>query len=163
MKLLTIILFVVFISACDANPALNTQNTVVVKPTPAATISKEETAKRDKADSDEREKAINDFVAKNYKGWKVEGIATEYFDGQCEEDSPCDLHLINGSQNKVTTVILKQFHKTDGTSYWFVREARQIDLAKLKIEAIKRNYRDNLTTDDISDDLRDAILEAANN
>lgn len=134
------------------NKTLTNSASLSPSPTPK---TKEEIEKEAKLESEAKNRAINDFIDGNYKGWKLQGVANVYLSNECEADEPCDLHLINGSQNKVITIIVKQFHKADGTNYWLVREARQIDLAKLKINEIKEKEKsavlENLEYDDCSD------------
>jgi hypothetical protein len=166
MKLLSIISIFIFISACSGKVAQINNQKVSSSPSPKPTISKEESEKKEKAETEQKQKAINDFIAQNYKGWKLEGVASDSFSNECEENSPCDVHLINGSQTKVVTLVLKEFYKSDGTKYWLVWEARQIDLAKSKIEAIKDRERESvladLTIDDIGNDLKAEIVEQDN-
>jgi hypothetical protein len=110
-------------------------------PTPQKTEKEKKEEEQQKAKqktTDERENAISTFITQNYKGWNLEGI--QGVNGDCDEDSPeipCDLHLKKDNQNKVVTVFIKEFTKTDGTTYWFVYEARPLDLSRLKLEKIK--------------------------
>jgi len=110
-------------------------------PTPQKTEKEKKEEEQQKAKqktTDERENAIGTFLAENYKGWNLEGI--KGVNGDCDEDNsnePCDLHLKKDNQNKVVAVFVKEFTKTDGTTYWLVYEARPLDLSRLKLEKIK--------------------------
>lgn len=166
MKLFLIIFILVFISACDGSAAENNQNVwAIPSPSPTPTITqeeKEESEKRERQSADEKQKAINDFIANNYKGWQYKGMSND--NGECEEytNQICDLLLSKGQEEKVVGVMFKRFTTQDGTSRLIVYEARTIDLSKARIESIKENYLDNLTTDEVPEDLRDAIIESAN-
>lgn len=139
-------------------------NIAATSPTPlvSPTKTEEEQEKAKKERDDEIQISINDFIAKNYKGWQYEGISNGA--GECEEYSPyvCDLLLSNGRQEKVVAVKFKRFFSNDGESRLVVYEARQIDLTKAKIEEIKQSAIDNLDIEQISDEMKDAIVENAN-
>jgi hypothetical protein len=123
-------------------------------------IEDKQTKKSNEESNVEIKKAIDTFLTKNFYGFKIQGMS--YLD--CEEyNEPCDLQISKGKTEKVITVIVKEFHRANGTSYLFVNEARQVDLTNTKIEEIQESERkstlENLTTEDINDDLKQAIYE----
>lgn len=162
MKLLSLLVISIFMTACSQNAAQNSNQTNVAaaSPSPKPTVSKEEADKEAEQETAAQKTAISDFIAKNHKGWKLEGVASGGYSDECGEDTPCELDLVSGSQNKTVTVVLKRFYKSDGTSYWLVREARQIDLTKAKIEEIKQSAIENIDIVQISDEMKDAIVES---
>lgn len=150
-------------SSPDQNTNSNANNSTKPSPSPQPTTTNEEKAKQQKEADEEKQKAINEFIAKNYKGWRLDGISEGFFD--CEEFSsdPCSLLISNGKQEKVISVILKRFTNLNGASRLVVYEARPIDLSQAKIERIKEVEKEavleNLTTDDLSDSLKEAIAQ----
>jgi hypothetical protein len=157
MKVFFAVLFLSLLCACSASTS-ETAN----KPTPTPTPTKEEIAQQ-KADTEKaKATAITTFVETQYKGWAMQGIAAEdsfllQLPVTCEESKICDLHLVKGEENKVVSVLLKHFFKTDGSDYWFVFEARSIDIEKAKIEQIKEREKDTVleNLDDYIQDDRD--------
>lgn len=148
--------------ACVNQPATNQNtNTANAKsPTPSPTVSDEQKKVEEEKSKVELKKAIDEFITKNYKGWKIKAISDEY---SCYEgsDSSCDLLLTKGEQEKVIPVTIRRFENDKGETFLVVFEARAIDLAQLKIKEIRENERkatlENLTVDDISDDLKTEI------
>lgn len=143
MKFHILILLVLLAFGCsetnkNGNSNINA-NAAKSTPSPEPTIADKEKGKSSEKEDDERLKAINNFLEKNYKGWQLKGFAENEY-GNCQfylENVPCDLHLMKGNQDKVITVVIKRFAPPDGESYWFVYEARSIDLAQAKIQEIK--------------------------
>lgn len=124
--------FVVF--ACSGGT--NTPNSPFQTPAPTPTPTEEERKAKSEQETVDKSKALADFVATNHKSWELQGISAG-FSGTCQADEPCELHLIKGKENKVVTVIIRKFHKSDGTEYWYVHEATKLDLARLKIIELK--------------------------
>jgi hypothetical protein len=144
-----------FVTGCGS-PANNTSVPVANNPVPAAgkpsptpKITDEARKAAEAVVAAEKDKAFQDFVSRQHKGWTLQGFGTEV--GECDENDLCDLHLVSGPRTKVVPVILRQFTKPDGTTYWFVFEARSIDLLKDRVDAIFQNGQDsaleNLTFD----------------
>lgn len=167
MKIYLPILLILFISlftACDSDTANSNENTNS-KPSPSPTPTKEEREQKEKAVEAEKEKAVDEFILKSYKGWQLKGVGGGI--ESCDEDStePCNLLLNNGKENKVVAVMVKRFTNQNGQSYLYVFEARSIDLSKAKLEKIKEQEKDetlaSLTTDDVSTDLKQEIVQAA--
>ncbi len=99
------------------------------------------------------QQAIDEFINKNYNGYKLQGMSYV----ECGQySSPCDLHLIKGQQQKVVTVIAKEFYRANGNVYWLVYEQRPIDLSQQKIDEIKDNVLENLTSDECQSFIDDA-------
>lgn len=162
MKSVIVIFTCIFITACGQNATQNSNQTNVVatsSPSPKPTVSKEEENKKYEITKSEQKAAVADFIVVNQKGWKIQGISTGGYSDECNEDTPCELHLTNGAQSKFVTIILKRFYKADGTDYWLVREARQMDLSKAKIEEIKETAIQNIDIVQVSDEMKDAIVE----
>jgi hypothetical protein len=171
MKILKIFLLaLLLVPACSNNSAnTNASNkgsangNVKTSPSPAPTLSKEESDKKDDQEKAERAKAINEFLAKNYPGWKLQGVSAEMGDCRDYSDEPCNLHLTKNGKDKIIGVFIKRFKTEKGEEYWTVYEARPIDLAQAKIEEIKQREKEsvleNLTTDDIDDSLKQIIYE----
>jgi len=157
-----LILCLLVCSSCSETGSNNTAKPSKASPTPTPT----EEQKKEAADRNETEKqnAINDYVAKNHKGWTLSGTSNgaptdssgEPFgdsdDSKCIADTPCYLHLIQKDKNKVVPVVLRQFKKDDGKTYWFVYDANPVDLAQLRLKLIKDKEHDKtlskLTIDD---------------
>jgi hypothetical protein len=55
---------------------------------------------------------------------------------------PCDIHLSKGGQSKTVSILIRQFHRSDGSEYWHAFETRFIDLAIAKIRDIKLEEED---------------------
>ncbi len=166
MKLyLFTILILIELSACSQNTSQNTQNdtqnaNLKPSPSPSATISKEEAERNAKESRDEKLKAIHQFIASHYKGWKYAGIAND--EGYCEEYTmqACNLLLSKGAEEKVVAVLFKRFEDANGKKRLVVFEMRSIDLAQAKIEDIKEWEREsvleNLEYDDCESVCQDA-------
>ena len=159
-EIIFIVVFIitVFSLACD-NASSNTNTKASPTPTPT------EEQKKEEADRIEGEKlkAIGDYVTKSHKGWVLSGLSGGPDDAKCAVDVPCYLHLIQKDQNKVVAVVLRQFQKADGTTYWFVYAATPVDLARTRISQIKEKEHEetlsNLTIDDcqtVIDEMADA-------
>lgn len=162
--LITTIIFCSFAIACTSasteTVVKTTNQATTPSPLPVANIAKTDANKPDAAAEARKEleqnKAIEDFIHQKYKGWTLQGIEHS-FGIECKQfNSPCDLHLSNGKQSKVVSIMIKEFQHPDGTSYWLVYEARMIDLARARIEEFKEsgeetgreNALDNLTYED---------------
>ena len=163
MKTVSIIfIFSILLVGCESQAANMNLTSTQPSPSPMPTISKEEAEKESKESREEVQKAINEFIAKNYKGWQFQSWSNVL--GQCNEYSNeiCDLLLTKGSQEKIVAVKFKRFTTETGKARLIVFEARPIDLSKAKIELIKENYLDNLQVDEVPYDLKNAIIESAN-
>ena len=145
----------------NANVARNANS--VASPSPEPTLSEKEKEKERQNIKNSQLQAINSYIDTNYKGWKLNGVSGDGYSPDCDQNDPCDLHLVSSTKSKVVTVILKQFYKPDGKSYWFVREAQTFDLSEAKIKELKESAKqegfDELTADTISDDLKDEIIQ----
>jgi hypothetical protein len=157
---LTVFSFVLLL-ACEGQTTANqTSNPANKIPTPSPTVSAEERKAEEEKAAAEIDKAIKEFITKNYKGWKFKAISDEY---SCYEgsESPCDLLLTKNGLDKVISVMIKRFEDENGKAFLVVFEARAIDLIQLKINGIKDTERqttlENLTIDDVPDDLRTEI------
>ncbi len=156
MKSVIVIFICIFITACSQNAEQNSNQTNVAtaSPSPKPTVSKEETDKENQALLDERLKAVNDFIAKNYKGWQFAGFGDALGVCVADIDYICDLLLTKGQLEKVVPVKMKHFSVSGDDARLVVYEARQIDLSKIKIEQIKERERqttiENLDFDDCS-------------
>lgn len=127
---------VVVLSAFGCSEASKNSNGKV-SPTPTPTPTEEETAAKAKKTSEEKLKATVEFVAKTESGWTLSGISGGNGEAECLVDVPCHLHLTQKDKNKVVVVVLRQFQRTDGSTYWLVYPASSIDLLATKIEEIK--------------------------
>lgn len=138
----------------NANQNLN----VKTSPSPALTPTDTEKAATHKEADQEKQKAINDFIAKNYKDWQYKGISDN---DNCDEFSsdPCDLLIQKGDAQKVVAVMFKRFTELDGKTRLVVFEARPIDLSQSKIKRIKQTIRENLDEDDCQSFIDDARSE----
>lgn len=163
MKILLLIFALTLFSTACSQEAANTNTSANVKASPTPTPTEEERAEQQKLAAEEKQKAIDEFVVKHYKGWKLEGLSG--YLGECEEDSDdiCDLLLSKGQEDKVVSVKIKHFTDQNGQSHLFVFEARLIDLSKAKIERLKEQEKDrtleNLTADEISESLKQDIID----
>ncbi len=94
-----------------------------------------------------RDLAVADFIAKNFKGWTLNGTNTEF--GICgeDDDDPCYLHLVKGSGAKVVPVMIREFEKSDKSTYWLVYEAHSVDIARAKIARGKEIAREEGSQD----------------
>ncbi len=147
----TVTLFIcLFIPGCGS-PAINSNaaSIAAASPSPTPTVTNEERKVAEDDLAAEKDKAIQTFISREFNGWTMEGLGTEF--GECGAGDICDLHLVSGARTKVVPVILRQFTKPDGTTYWLVFEARQIDLLKSRVEAMVQRGEDavleNLTFD----------------
>ncbi|MGQ0541464.1 MAG: hypothetical protein ACT4O9_06395 [Blastocatellia bacterium] len=127
-------------SSVASNSSKTTSNTSVGNSAISEEEKDKEAKEREAKVRIEQKKALSEFIQKNYKGWTHSG--TEAGTASCDIGSPCDLHLTNGTQTKILSVVLKQFEKDDGTTYWLVFEARSVDLALTQIEQIKSKEQD---------------------
>lgn len=132
------------------NKNLNASQVPIKSPTP----SEEETRKRREQLLIEHKKAIDEFIANRFSGWKLEGISSD-FGFYCEEGMPCDLHITKSKESKVVSVVLKKFTRNDDSTYWFVYESRNIDLSQARISSIKDSERDNTLSNLDIDSCRD--------
>lgn len=105
----------------------------------------------------ERKAAITAFLTEHHKGWVLTGIS---------DDATGDLsslHLTKGKQTKVVVVVIRLFNHPDGSTYWYVYEAKPIDIAQAKNVNLKATAAEaatliareetleNLTTEDCED------------
>jgi hypothetical protein len=148
---LSISLICLSLTACAQRTAQNEnagKNANIATPSASPTPTKAEIAKQIKEAVkeavDERQRAINDFIAKNYKGWQYKGIDQDIYACDESSDEPCNLLLEKGKQEKVITVMFRRFSSADGTVRLVVFEARPIDLSRLKIEKIKEVERQSV-------------------
>ena len=139
-------------------------------PSPSPTPTEEERAIIRENNEKERRKALEDYLSKEYAGWKSVGVSEDSADLDCTPDYPCTIHLSKGKDNKVLTLLIKQFVRTDGTTYLLVYPATSIDILKGRLESIKRSEREiereetlaSLTFDDcetVINDTRDESYE----
>lgn len=126
----------------------------------AAKLKKEKEQEQDRIADNEKQirTALHSFVENKFKGWEIKGVSQ---DDLCNDSSndPCALHLVNGKQEKVVNVIIEKFLDGEQIEYFVVYEATQNDILKSKIEGIKQSTLENLTMDDIDDDLKADIVE----
>lgn len=76
-----------------------------------------------------------------FKGWTLQATSGRYGE-TCEAAEPCDVYLVKGRESKVVAVVVKEFHRANGTSFWAAFPARSIDLALAKLDEIKAAERD---------------------
>lgn len=169
-----LVIIVLAVGSCETGSSSNNssgnRSTVSNLRTPDATP---ETPKKDvTADENAKMSAINAYLEKNHKGWHLEGIGG--FGPACIEDDPCDLNLKKGGQDKIITIIVKEFFRIDGSSYLYVYEPTKTTISQYKrtreIESAQETGREegreealtHLTMDDcqvVFDDMRDASYE----
>lgn len=141
---LAIVTFCTLLLGCSSPSAVNANNAAAKDAKPSPTTSKEEKDKEDKAYEErvasEQKKALSDFVQTHYRSWTL--VGKESGTADCDVGAPCDLHLVNGSRTQVVSVIIRQFEKENGDTYWLVFEARPLDLAMARIEEIKSVEQD---------------------
>jgi len=85
--------------------------------------------------------AIAAFVQRSHKGWSLAGIGPSFEACRFDESSPCDLHLVKGEQLKVVSIMMRQFSKADGSTYWLVFESRPLDISAWKRERLVEQTR----------------------
>lgn len=168
--LIIIIALSLFFTACagnnaNTNASANVSNTNKTANTNTSK-SKEEVerdAEKEKAQIDE---AISKFLKTNYPNWKLEGTAGDLATCSMGLNDICNLHLSNNGQNKIVPVLIKKFTNQKQEEYFLVYEARPVDLGKAKLDRIRETEREdvleNLTSDDLSDELKQAIYEEEN-
>ncbi|HQU86462.1 MAG TPA: hypothetical protein PKY59_25250, partial [Pyrinomonadaceae bacterium] len=154
-------------TACDGNNANTNTNANASNTDKAANTntskSKEEIerdAEKEKAQIDE---AVSKFLKTSYSNWKLEGTAGDLSTCSMGLGEICELHISKNGQNKVVPVLIKKFTNQKQEEYYLVYEARPVDLGKAKLDRIRETEREetlgNLTSDDISDDLKQTIYE----
>jgi len=150
--LLTFVLTFFLLISCKENYTGNDSN--FAKSSPTASPDKAEIERKNKEEEIERQKAVESFVSKNYKGWILKGTANEYSDCEESDSNPCDLLLEKGEEQKVVPVMIKRFTNANGESRLVVFEARPVDLTLAKIRRIKEIAAEDareLYRDEISD------------
>jgi len=118
-------------------------------------LLREEVREKDDA---AKSKAVQEFIAREYPGWELYGVSSEFLEG-CEENEACHLDLVKGKTHKIITVVLRRYFRPDGTNYFLLSEARATDLARWRKERIRQAVIDDLSVDDVSDSLREAIID----
>lgn len=88
-----------------------------------------------------QEAAINAFLLKNYPGWEMQGTAPSV-STDCDVTDPCSVHITKNNETKILVLIVKEFIRPDGTTYWLAFEAKPVDLAKVKLDKIKEITRE---------------------
>lgn len=125
---------------CGGGAAANSNAGTAAKPvaSPAATGDDDK-----KGLDEDQTDAINEFVESNYPGWTLQGMSGSD-DPNCSDNVPCYLHLTQKDQNEVVPVILREFQKKDGSTYWFVYKATPVDLGKARIDQLKDSIRSDV-------------------
>jgi hypothetical protein len=128
--------------AAEPSPVASVPTSPTPSPEPNPSPNASETPQRDNT----RDEAIKIFLAKNYKGWKYQGISATGSDGDClwDDESPCILYLSNERQDKAVCVFLREFRRENGHSYYVAYEATWFELAKMKAERFKEKGREQM-------------------
>lgn len=130
---ISVFFFSFCLTGCAGDPMgayTGNANSTAASPTP----SEDEQKKISDARNAERIKALDEFIVATYPGWRIEGMSDSVLDCDLE---PCDVKITKGKKNKVLSILIREFRRSDGTSFWSAFEARWIDMASAKIRAIK--------------------------
>jgi hypothetical protein len=141
----------------NSNASGKSTKTPKASPTPTPTDEERELA-RQKSKEGARA-ALEEYVSLNHPGWEVVGIAE--MDSECVAGAICYVDIRKDNKSKVIAIVMREFYKQDGTTYWSVSTATQLDLLSGRLESLREAEKESVLAELTFSDCEEVFAAAS--